>query len=409
MTQSDSPKGDFVLNMMSQSYAENPSSTWTRLREENPIFFWPQGQCWILSRYDDADALLKDTRVTLDPSYWKYTQSPPFLSDPDIAVLMESRLHRQSEHKRIRKLVAPSFSPRAVAKLVPMVRDVVEESLARIDADNRETIDFVSELAEPIPLRVISRMLAIPPEEEDAFLSWSGQVVQIFFPFLPPEQVAAAIQATPPRVRNLRRIIAERRRNPGEDMLSWLIQAQEDGDALTDDELLALVALLIAAGSETTLRMLSFGMYHLLSRDAERKRLIAEPERIVDALEESMRFDHFAKGGAVRYTLEDIEIRGQKIPKGEMVMCCFGSAMQDPRVYENPEDFDMDRDWATNLSFGRGAHYCIGVHLARLEGRTVFETLFERYPQLSLAEQPTFDANHPLVRRIVSLPVRLAP
>ena len=397
-----------IFDPMSRAFTEDPQSFYAAMRERAPVYYWPEGRAWVLTRYDDIDAMLRDARFSTDHRRWRHNTQPIYAHEPELANIIEKNLFLApaQDHQRIRKLVAPSFSSRAIARLERQIRAIVDDLLAQASADSRDVIDIATAVAEPMPIRVISSMLGIPPEHDECFRRWGTSILQVGFPLQPPERIAATVAEAARGLPVLREIIAERRRNLGDDMLSQLIQTQEAGERLSEDELISLVMVMIAAGSETTVHLITFAVYNLL-RHADQRGLVQEDPSLLDnAIEEVLRYDSFAKGGVTRFALQDVSIRGQRIASGDMIFGYLGAALHDPDVWPDAGRFDVTRDPVANLSFGRGAHYCLGAHLARLEGRVALATLFERFPDMQLAGPPGYDFYHPILRRMSSLPVR---
>ncbi|ACY14677.1 cytochrome P450 [Haliangium ochraceum] len=399
----------FDLDMSSEAFVRAPAETYAYLRDRAPAYYWPRHQAWMMTRYDDVDALLRDPRFSTDRRKWRYAHTLPHASSPELAALFENDLFTMhaDDHRRVRKLVAPAFSPRSIARLEDEVRALVNSLLDDAKIDQRETFDVSQELAEPLPIRVISTMLDIPAEKDEDFRVWGTSVIRLALPYLPREVLMEAAEKATAGVSMVRAIIAERRQNPGEDILSKLISAQEEGERLSEDELMSLVAGLLVAGSETTVHLITFATYQFLTHEDSRRRLQDDPSLLGNALEESLRHDNFGKSGVTRYALEDVELHGKTIEKGDMVILNLASALLDERVWPDAERFDVTRDPVSNITFGRGAHFCLGAHLARLEGRVAMQTLLERFPEMQLAGPPSFDYAHPFIRRIDKLEVRL--
>jgi cytochrome P450 enzyme len=398
-----------VIDPRDPAFIANPYPVFRRLRQESPVHWWDQGHMWMLSRYSDVESVLKDSRFTPDVRQWRFHQAQGRdKMPPELVEFFENGLFEvgRADHTRIRKLVTPSLSPRASAQREGMIQEVVDELLARVDG--QPTFDLMPTLAEPLPIRVVSRLLGIPPEHDAEFREWGQNAVKFSFPVLPPEEQQALMQEFPAGARLLMRLVEERRANPGDDLLSSFIHAQEAGDRLTAGELVSLVGALIVAGSETTVHLLAFAVRALLRHPETLARVRADLDLLPGVVEEVLRHDNFGSLGIPRYALEPVEIRGQEIPKGDMLMLLFGAAMHDDEVFPQAERFDIDRDPSPNISFGRGAHFCLGVHLARAEVRVALRTLLTRYPDLVLDGEPTFGL-HPFIRQITSLPLRVRP
>jgi cytochrome P450 enzyme len=397
-----------VFNPSDPAFIANPYPIYRRLRNEAPVHWWERGRMWLLSRYADVEATLKDSRFTTDIRRWSLYQEQQgmpakFVEVSEYSIVQVSR----DDHTRIRKLVMPSFTPRAVEKREALVQQVIDELLP--DAGGTEVFDLVQSFAEELPIRVISRILGIPPEHDATFRRWGQVLIQVSIPVLPLEQRIALAQQIPAGFELLERVIDERRANPTDDLLSSLIHAQEEGHRLDAKELLSLVGGLITAGSETTVHLLAFAVLELLRHPDVLARVRGDHALLPAAIEEVLRHDNFGKTGAIpRYPLEDVEVRGQVIQKGDMVMCLIPAAMHDEDVYTDPERFDIERESTPNLSFGRGAHFCLGAHLARIETRVALQTLLTRYPNMSLASEPQY-SDHPFIRSMTTLPIRLRP
>ncbi|MEM9454314.1 MAG: cytochrome P450 [Myxococcota bacterium] len=398
-----------VFDPSDPTYIADPYPTYRRLRNEAPVYWWDQGHMWLLSRYADIEATFKDPRFSVDVREWRlYDAERRGVLPPEMIEFYENGLFQVGHkgHARLRKLVAPAFTPRGAARREQLVQQVVDELLA--DVDPQERFDLLPGLAEHVPIRVISRTLGVPAELEEPFREWSEVLVKTTFPILPPDEYAAVAARFPSGYRLVEQMVEERRAAPGDDLLSELIAVQEQGDRLSSIELVSLVGGLITAGAETTVHLQAFAVLELLRHPDVLARILDDFERLPGAIEEVLRHDNFSAIGVPRYALEPVELRGQAIAQGDMVMLLVGSSMHDEEIWPDAERFDIDRDPVVNLSFGRGAHFCLGAHLARLEARVVLRTLLERFPRMSLAGEPTFDP-HPFIRRIKSLPLWLQP
>lgn len=393
------------FNPADPAYLADPYPTYRRLRNEAPVYWWERSHMWLLSRYVDVEATLKDPRFSTDIRNWRYYQHQSGMPASIVEIRERGLLTvSRDDHTRIRKLVAPSFSPRAAELREAQVQRVVDELLAEVgDAD---VVDLVALLAEPLPIRVISQILGIPPEHDATFREWGQTLVKSVIPVLPLDVRTALAQQLPAGYELLARMIEERRAHPGDDLLSGLIHAQEADDRLASAELLALVGLLVTAGSETTVHLVAFAVLELLRHPEVLARVQGDLALLPGVIEEVLRHDSFLAMGVPRYALEDLEIRGQAIAKGDMLMLMIPAAMHDEDVWPDAERFAIDREPAPNLSFGRGPHFCLGAHLARLEARVALRTLLTRFPRMELAGEPTFRP-HPLVRQMAALPVRL--
>jgi cytochrome P450 enzyme len=396
-----------VFDPSDPAYLANPYPMLRRLRDEAPVHWWERGHMWLLSRYADVEATLKDPRFSTDVRKWRHYQHQGGVPASILEIRERGLLAvGRDDHTRIRKVVAPSFSPRAAEQREALVQRVVDELLAELG--EVDEIDLVGRLAEPLPIRVISQILGIPPEHDETFREWGQTLVKSVIPVLPLEQRIALAQRLPAGYELLARLVEERRAQPVDDLLSSLIHAQQEGERIDSAELLALVGLLVTAGSETTVHLVAFAVLELLRHPEVLARVRDDLELLPGVIEEVLRHDCFMALGVPRYALEDVEIRGQAIAKGDMLFLMLPAAMHDEAVWPDAERFDIDREPAPNLSFGRGPHFCLGAHLARLEARVVLRTLLTRFPAMELAGEPTYRP-HPVIRHMTSLPVRLRP
>ncbi|MCA9711623.1 MAG: cytochrome P450, partial [Myxococcales bacterium] len=374
----------FVYQPHDPANIADPYPAFARLRAEQPVYYWEQGRSWMLTGYDDVVALLKDPRFTTDARAWQYFQDAQGIPEEVRRYFAKGLFQLDAEgHARVRKLVAPVFTPRRAAAREPMIQQVVDELLERADAEGRGVIDLVPDLADPLPLQVIRRILGISAEHDPAFRAWSLDTIRMVFPgMVPVEELEAAGQRMPAGYALVRSIIEERRAHPGDDLLSAMIQARDEDDRLDEEELVALVTGLVIAGSETTVHLVGRCVINLIRHPEVQARVRADLELLPAFVEEVLRNDNFGLGGVVRYAREDAEVGGTRIAKGEMVSCMLGAAMHDASVFSDPERFDLDRDSTPNISFGRGPHFCLGAHLARTEARVAVQTLLTRFPVL---------------------------
>jgi cytochrome P450 len=295
---------------------------------------------------------------------------------------------------------------RAVARMREPVQRIVDATLE--EAIRGESLDVRRDFAEWLPLRVIADMIDIPAAHEATFRAFSAAVITAANPWLAPEELLRVATTALQGRRVLLEIIDERRGRLGDDLLSDLIRAEEAGDRLSSDELVALIAALVVAGSDTTVHALCFAVLDLLRHPEVWRAIIADRSLVRNAVEESLRHEPFAKFGSVpRYALEDAEIHGIPIPKGDMAVPLIPATARDPSVYPDPDVFDVHRKLSSTLVFGVGPHVCVGAALARLELDVALGTLIERFPSMRLVDEaPAFRPN-PQMRDMESLRVAL--
>ncbi|WP_257461233.1 cytochrome P450 [Archangium lipolyticum] len=398
------------FNPYAPGYDVNPYPALEKLRTEAPIFYWEQGRGWLVSRYEDAVAVLRDgQRFSPNRNHWEFASA---LGDsaivPELAELNKNGLFAldAQNHARVRKLVSPALTPRAIERLRPEIQAIVDEILDGVAAKGR--LDVVNEFAERIPARVIGSMLKIPKGREELFQDFTNAVVKNFLPGLvAPEEQEILRRHIRDGLALVSETIDERRRNPQEnDIMTTLIQTEEQGDKLNKEELLSLVSALIVGGFETTVHLIAFCVYNLLQRPEVVAQVKSEPELFKNLIEEVLRFDNFGKMGIARYALEDVELSGVHIKKGQMLLLMLNSALRDESTFDKADVFDVRRNTNVSIAFGHGAHYCIGANLARLEVQIAVGTLVRRFPELRLAKQPSFGP-HPVIRRMEALEVEL--
>ena len=399
----------FVFNPFAPGFEADPGPAYRQLREHAPVYWWDRGQTFLLSKYDDVIAVMKDPRFSRSPRDGNNYQPVPDLPEyHDFRVASENSVFvvGAEDHLRQRRLVNSAFSPRAVEWLRQHTRDVTREALALLpDAD----IVDLAPVADYIPLRVIGRMLDIPPTHQDGFLGFGKARIQLLSPGLPPAVRDHPMRTAATGYSDLKGLISERRMHPGADLLSTLIHHTDEGTKLSEDELLGLVGAIIIGGSDTTVHTLRFMLLDLLRRPEQLARLRAEPGLTRAAMEETLRYDHFNRLGSPCYALEDVTIRGVEIKQRQMVIPMTGAGTRDPEVFERPDEFDIARpDLDKARNFGVGPHTCIGIHLARLEIEEVLPLILERFPSMTLAGEPEFSP-HFLFRVIGKLPVRVKP
>lgn len=407
----DRPAIEF--NPLAPGFDQNPYPVYQRLREEAPIYYWEQGHAWVITRYEDILSVIRDDRFTADRAAWELasTQGASTLV-PEFDELSRSSLLSASDrdHTRLRKLVSPAFTPRAIERLRPEIQRVVDETLE--SSLSGDTYDVARDFAELIPLRVIRSMLKIPKEHEATFKRFADVVLELIVlgaRTVPPERAESMRAAFREGMALVEEVIEDRRRNPLEDdMLTTLIRTEEQGDRLSKAELVSLVTTLIVAGSETTVHMIDFVLLNLLRSPDVRAQVQAAPELLRSLVDEVLRYDHFGKSGLMRYALEDLDLKGTPIKKGQMVLLILGSGLRDGAAFPDPDKLDLRRDNGASIAFGNGAHFCLGASLARLEGEIAVGTLLRRFPDMQIEGEPVFGP-HFGIRRIESIKVRLHP
>jgi len=364
-------------------YQEDPYSAFRRLRGEDPVHWYERGGFWCLLKHADVELvsrspqLFTNTRGIMIGGVNQGDQRP--LGIPPTILEMDP-----PQHNRYRKLVIQAFTPQAIAKLEPRVRQIAREALDAVPRG--ETLDFVPAVSVPIPLYVIAEMLGVPKEDRPDFERWSDALIAAGGGLLDEHTTAA----TGELLGYFQRHLEERRRSPRDDLVSVLAEAQVDGDRLGDPEILMFCLTLLVAGNETTRNLISGGTWALAERPEQRRWLAADPARIPGAVEEMLRW-WTPVWSFSRRARRDTVLRGREIREGEQVILLYPSANRDEEVWgDDAETFDVRRDHAgrRHLSFGFGEHLCLGAALARLEARVTFEELLRSHPHFELAGPP---------------------
>jgi cytochrome P450 len=391
-------------------FVADPYPALAVLRAERPVFLHePTGQ-WVISRYEDVSALLRDRR--LGRSYLHTASHEEFgrLAEPEFLrpfwdLIRAGMLDVEPPtHTRLRRLASKAFTPRMVEGLRPMVRRLAEELVGALVAGGGG--DLITEVAEPLPVAVIAEMLGVPPADRHLLRPWSAGICGMFE--LNPSQEAqrTAVRAAVEFSDYLRGLAGERRREPRDDLISALAHVVgEGGDRLTEDELIGTCVLLLNAGHEATVNTTGNAWWSLLRTPTELARLRADHSLVRTAVEELMRYDTSAPMFA-RWVLEDIEVRGVRIPRGAQVALQFAAANRDPAVFADPDRLDLSRDPNPHLTFGLGVHFCLGAPLARIELAESFGALLRLTPALSLVTEPTWKPGF-VLRGLEALHVRV--
>jgi pimeloyl-[acyl-carrier protein] synthase len=392
---------DVTFNPMDPTFVADPYPTYRQLRAEDPVHHSPMG-FWVLTRYDDVVAALRDPRLAKEAiaAFVAARFGAP------VPIMGLSMLDRDPpDHTRLRSLVSKAFTPRVVEGLRPRIQQIVDGLLRR--ALEKGSMDLIEEFAYPIPVNVICEMLGVPVEDHERFKGWSLDIARGLDSILLPRDSEVPKRSVASRTalaEYFRELIAKRRASPRSDLLSALIAAEEAGDKLSENELLATCILLLIAGHETTVNLIGNGTLALLRHPDQLRRLRENPALIGTAVEELLRFDGPVQRTA-RIPSEDVVIDGHTIAKGEMVMPFIGAADRDPAQFPDPDRLDIGRTDNRHIAFGWGIHFCLGAPLARVEGQLAINTLVQRLPSLALAtDAPEFRESLTL-RGLKSLPV----
>lgn len=377
-----------TLNLSSPAFRADPYPVYARLRREQPVVEIQQavaGRSWMITRYQDVQAALKDARFSTDSRKVNSRMSwmdAPWLPSAFRAMRSNMLQADEPDHRRLRDLVHKAFSPRMVETLEPRIVRITRELLDRA-ARRPNYVELIEDFALPLPLTVISEMLGIPEADRPRFRKWSDMILEVTSAGI--VQVVGFVPVVYQMMDYFRRLIAQRRANPMDDLVSELVRAEQDGDRLTEDEMISTIFLLLVAGHETTVNLIASGTLALLEHPEQLACLHQTPGLIDSAVEELLRYANPVEHTSPRYTLEDVEIGGQRIPKDSIVWLALASANRDETVFPNADQLDITRTPNKHLAFGLGIHYCLGAPLARMEGKIALSALTERFPMLRLA------------------------
>ncbi len=400
---------------------QNPAENFRRLRELEPVHRVDFLIGWVLTRYEDAVEVLRDgehfsSRIetaTVEKRMAAARGEPMHHGEPqpaDMRFALDAFFGRsvlftdRPDHTRLRGLVNRTFTPRIVTELRPRIERLVAELLDDIVGSGR--VDFVSQFANLLPATVIFELLQIPLDQRDEFKRWSDGLVVLFDPIRSPEAEENARACARDMHVFFRDLFAERRKRPGDDIISRLVALEGTGDSLDAAELLAMCMLLLAAGHETTTNLLGNGLYTLLENPDQLARLRKNPDLVPSAVEELLRFESPVQG-MPRVATEDCEIGGRSVSAGDYVVVLVGAVNRDPVVFADPDRLDIGRRDNRHLAFGYGPHFCLGAPLARAEAEIAFREILRRAPALrgdytSVEWKPT-----QVMRGLVQLPVVL--
>lgn len=396
------------FNPFNPEFRLNPYPFYHRLRTVDPVHWSDIANRWVLTRHADCIAVLRDaTRFSADPYKWdafeEFLQAQGGGDSPLLRMQTNWMLMKDPpDHTRLRTIVTKAFTPRVAEGMRPRIQAIVDALLDKMQAAGK--MDVIADFAYPLPTVVICEMLGVPVEDQEQFKTWTRDLARSLDPIVTPEIIEAANQATVSFYSYFRALIAKRRQNLQNDLLSGLIAAEEAGDRLNEEELVATAILLLGAGHETTMNLIGNGMLALLRHPEELARLKVAPVIMPSAVEEFLRYDGSVQMTA-RNTLVDVEIGGKTIPKGHQAIILLGAANRDPEVFPDPDRLDITRKDNKHIVFSYGIHHCLGAPLARVEAQVAFATLLRRMPNLRLATEDLEWRETVTLRGLKSLPV----
>lgn len=400
---------EVFLNPFEEGFFDNPYRQYRRLREKAPVHQSPIGP-WSLLGYEECARLIRDPSLSVEDKNATVNPRDIAFREAEIEVIDRGRKGILNidppDHTRIRRLFSKAFTPRRIEELVDTTQSLVDTMLN--DIEDRGRLDVIPDLAFPLPFAVISRMLGMPEDDSETIRGWSHTLVQVLEPMLAPEELIKAMAAGEKLRGRVTEVIKEKKKKPADDLLSALIAVEEEGDRLSEEELLDQVMLLYLAGHETTVNLIGNGMLALLRNPEQLSILAKTPQLIDNGVDELLRFDspvQFTR----RIALADLEIAGNTVIAGSMIFAMLGSANHDPEHFgPNADELDLARREAPHhLSFGGGIHHCLGAVLARMEGRIGIGSLVQRFPNMELTDEPEKWNQRLVLRGLDSLPVSI--
>jgi len=379
------------VNIASPEFKANPHPFYARLRAEAPICrvtlpSLGNQPAWLITRYDDVTLALKDERFiknklnALTPEQAVRQPWVPGMVKPLERTMLDLD---EPDHTRLRALVHKAFTPRLIEQMRERIQALADDLLDAVQGRGR--MDLIHDYALPVPTTIIAEMLGVPVKDRQKFHRWSSAIVSSN---LSAWGMVKAIPNVMAFIGYIRKLLKLRRANPQDDLVSALVQAAEAGDQLSEDELLAMVFLLLLAGHETTVNLIGNGTLTLLEHPDQMEKLRNDPALIKPAVEELLRYNGPLETATERYAREDVPLAQVSIPRGEMVFAVLASANRDERQFADPDTLDLTREPNKHLAFGQGVHFCLGAALARLEGQIAINTLLRRIPDMRLAVAP---------------------
>lgn len=374
------------IDLTSPAAKANPYPTYSLVRSSDPVHSLKMENgrtTWLITRYEDALAILKDQRFIKD---FRRLLTPEQLAQYQGNLYHMMNAHLLSfdppDHTRLRALVNISFTPRLIEQWRERIQAVTDELIDAMEQSETREVDLIDAFAFPLPIVVITEMLGIPTEDRASFRDWSNALLDGAGN---PESFQKNREKMFAFTMYLHNLIETKRQQPGDDLIGRLLQAEADGDKLNETELLAMIFLLLVAGHETTVNLLGNSTLALLQNPAQRALLLENPALIKNAIEEFLRFHSPVAIGTNRWVGEDLEFGGKQMHRGDPVLVSLAAANHDPAEFAQPDELDLTRTENRHLAFGMGIHYCLGAPLARLEGQIAINTLFRRLPDLRLA------------------------
>ncbi|WJE55050.1 cytochrome P450 [Bacillus cereus] len=395
------------IHLASAEFKEDAYEIYKESRKSQPILFVYKSELgaeWLITRYEDALPLLKDSCLKKNPeNVFSQEGFNPFLSLENSDHLTKHMLNSDPpDHSRLRALVQKAFTPKMISQLDEQIQHITDTLLDHVEF--KHSLNLVNDYAFPLPINVISEMLGIPKDDQEKFRIWSHAVIAS--PET-PEEIKEMEEKLYEFITYLQYLVDVKREEPKEDLVSALIQAESEGSKLSAPELYSMIMLLIVAGHETTVNLITNTVLALLENPDQMQLLKDKPELIDSAIEEGLRYYSPVEVTTARWAAEPFMIHDQEIRNGDMVIISLASANRDENVFENPEVFDITRENNRHIAFGHGSHFCLGAPLARLEAKIAIATLLKRMPNIQIKgerEKIKWQGNY-LMRSLEELPL----
>lgn len=426
-----------LLRLQQKEIRSNPYPFYEQLRNQDPIHWDEELGFWVLSHYSDIDSLYTDERFSraqgLMRGFQRLSETEQQIAEPVYHSFSQTVFYADPPyHTHLRGLMNHAFTPRRVERLRPYIQKIVNELLDVAQA--QAEMDVIRDLAYPLPVMVIAELLGLPAKDRSRFKEWSDDLFAILGTVRnkPSDLLERAAQSLDEMTEYVKELSHTRREQPEDDLLTALLSVTEDeglacphphgsssrhamgemigeqktSSSLTEEELVANINILLSTGHETTTHLIGNGLLALMQHREQLEKLQAQPALIASAIDEMLRYDNPVQI-TYRSALEDANIKGKLIRKGDLVNTIIGSANRDPERFTHPNRFDINRSEGRHLGFGIGIHFCIGAPLVRLEAEIGFETILRRFPKISLATETLEWQEHPIFRGLKSLPVAL--
>jgi len=395
-------------NLTDPDVIARPYEYFGRIRETEPVYRNDKWGGWIVTRYDDVrECLQDDEHLSVQVEADRLRNSS--LDIPRMKGMFPKWVFYLDppEHTKLRRIIGEAFNPEMIQQQRDEVETVVESLIAEIEASDDEEIELIEEFAYPLPVRIITRIMGLPLDDNEQLGEWSDEIALTLFHHYDAEN---RHERTEESIREfadyVREIVKRREEEPQEDLITYLNEAEADGMTMSRDEVVATVVGLLFAGHETTTKLIANGMLELLRHPEQFELLREDPSLAPKAVEEILRY-HGPSKSLTRGVKEPFEFHGKQIEAGERVLLSLAAANRDPRKFENPDEFDITRGTMEHLGFGHGSHHCLGAPLARLEARVAFPALVEAFPDAELVTDEVEWTKSPLVRGPEELRLRV--